>query len=149
MRAGPTRSGARTLSRPRGLTWAPVLVFHEAMPETKTYTGGCHCGRVRYETTTDLGQLIACNCSICSKKAHVLTFVAAERFRLLSGEGDLTDYQFNKKNVHHLFCRVCGIQSFTHGTSKDGKTMYSINVRCLDGVDLSGLTVTHVDGKSR
>ena len=118
------------------------------MAERKTYTGGCHCGKVRYEATTDLGKIIACNCSICSKKGHILTFVPAEQFRLLSGEGELTDYQFNKKNIHHLFCPVCGISSFGRGTGRDGKSMASINVRCLEGVEIDKLKVTPFDGRS-
>jgi hypothetical protein len=119
------------------------------MPEAKTYQGGCHCGKVRYEVTTDLGRVISCNCSICSKKAHLLTFVGADAFRLLQGEDNLTDYQFNTKNIHHLFCRTCGIQSFARGAGRDGKVMASVNVRCLDDVDLGGVDVTPVDGRSR
>jgi hypothetical protein len=119
------------------------------MPEAKTYQGGCHCGKVRYEVTTDLGRVISCNCSICSKKAHLLTFVAADGFRLLQGEDNLTDYQFNTKNIHHLFCRTCGIQSFARGAGRDGKVMASVNVRCLDDFDLSKVDVTPVDGRSR
>jgi hypothetical protein len=34
----------------------------------KPYAGGCHCGRVRYEVTTELTNVIACNCSICTKR---------------------------------------------------------------------------------
>src|SRR5687768_10529209 len=105
------------------------------MGEAKTYEGGCHCGNVRYQVTTAIGSVVACNCSICSKKAHLLTFVPPDAFTLVKGEDELTDYQFNKKNIHHLFCRTCGISSFARGTGQDGKTMYSINVRCLDGVN--------------
>jgi hypothetical protein len=119
------------------------------MPEAKTYTGGCHCGKVRYEVTTDLGRVISCNCSICSKKAYLLAFVGADKFKLLSGEGSLTDYQFNTRNIHHLSCATCGIESFSHGTARDGQPMYSINVRCLDDVDVDTLQVTHFDGKSK
>lgn len=114
----------------------------------KSYTGGCHCGKVRFTVDADIGRVIACNCSICSKKGHLLAFVGAEQFRLESGEDSLTDYQFNKKNVHHLFCKVCGIQSFTRGIGPGGKPMCSINVRCLDGVDIGALTVVPYDGKS-
>jgi hypothetical protein len=39
------------------------------MPESKTYTGGCHCGLVRFECTSDLAMVTACNCSICTKKS--------------------------------------------------------------------------------
>jgi hypothetical protein len=113
------------------------------------HTGGCHCGKVRYQVTTDLGRVIECNCSICARRAHLLTFVPADQFTLLCGQDALTDYQFNKHVIHHVFCSTCGIGSFGWGTGADGKKMYSVNVRCLDGVDLGALTVTHFDGKSR
>ena len=118
------------------------------MSELRVLTGGCHCGLVRFETTLDLGNVIACNCSICSKKGLVLAFVPAERFALRAGEDQLTDYQFNRKTIHHLFCPACGIRSFARGTAPDGRQMCAVNVRCLDGVDISTLSVTPFDGKS-
>ena len=118
------------------------------MPETKTYGGGCHCGAIRYEVTADVNRLMACNCSICSKKGTLLTFVGTDQFKMLSGEGELTDYQFNKHNIHHLFCRKCGIASFANGTGPDGKKMVAINARCLDGLDLAKVPVAEFDGKS-
>jgi hypothetical protein len=118
------------------------------MSTATTYTGGCHCGKVRYEVTMTIGQAVECNCSICSKKGHLLSFVPASSFKLLQGEDELTDYQFNKKHIHHLFCRTCGIQSYATGKGKDGNTMYSINVRCLDGVDPQKVQIQHFDGKS-
>jgi hypothetical protein len=119
------------------------------MDQTKTYTGGCHCGKVRYEVTAELGKVVSCNCSMCSKKGHLLTFVAAEQFKLLSGEGSVSDYQFNKMNIHHLFCSTCGVSSFTYGTGAKGQKMYSVNARCLDDVSLDKLEIVSVDGKSR
>ncbi|OGZ45249.1 MAG: aldehyde-activating protein [Candidatus Ryanbacteria bacterium RIFCSPHIGHO2_02_FULL_48_12] len=114
----------------------------------KTYMGGCHCGAVRYKVETDLVKVISCNCSHCAKKGMLLAFVPSEQFRLLSGEDNLTDYQFNKKIIHHLFCSTCGVQSFSRGAGKDGKEMVGINVRCLDDVDVESLMLTPFDGKS-
>ena len=45
------------------------------MPDSKTYTGGCHCGQVRFECTTDMAMVTACNCSICTKKGLHFTFL--------------------------------------------------------------------------
>ncbi len=119
------------------------------MSEAQTYTGGCHCGRVRYEADLELGgPVISCNCSMCGRAGTLLTFVPAERFRLLSGEDSLTNYQFNKKHISHLFCKTCGIKSFARGIGADGKPMVAINTRCLDDVDVSQLKVAHFDGKS-
>jgi hypothetical protein len=117
------------------------------MPETKRYTGGCHCKKVRYEVTADLSNAVSCNCSICTARGLVITFVPEAQFKLLSGEG-LTDYQFNKKHIHHLFCPVCGIESFAKGKNKTGDEMYAINVRCLDDVDVAALKPTPFDGRS-
>lgn len=118
------------------------------MAEAKTYTGGCHCGQVRYEVTVDLARVIECNCSICAKTGALLAFAPADRFRLLAGEESLTDYQFAAKRIHHLFCSRCGIRSFARGTGPDGAPMVAINVRCLEGVEPSQLTLTPFDGRA-
>ncbi|HLU66681.1 MAG TPA: GFA family protein [Kofleriaceae bacterium] len=119
------------------------------MAETKTYSGSCHCGAVRYQVEMDLsGPVVVCNCSICSRTGSMLAFAPASSFTLQSGEDKLTDYQFNKKIIHHLFCSVCGIRSFARGRGPDGSESVAINVRCLEGVDLDALQVHRYDGAS-
>jgi hypothetical protein len=90
---------------------------------------------------------VTCNCSMCGRAGSILTFVPEAQFRLLSGESNLTDYQFNKKIIHHLFCATCGIKSFSRGTSPDGSPTIAINVRCLDAVDLKSIALHEYDGK--
>jgi hypothetical protein len=120
------------------------------MSEAKTYAGGCHCGKVRYEVTLDLAQpAITCNCSMCGRSGTMLRFVPADSFKLLSGADSLTDYRFNSKAINHLFCRVCGIKSFATGVGPGGAETRAINVRCLDDVDLAGVATQPYDGKSR
>jgi hypothetical protein len=117
------------------------------MPEVKHYTGGCHCKRVRYEVSMDLDRVVSCNCSICTARGLLISFVPEGQFKLMSGEG-LTDYQFNKKHIHHLFCPVCGVESYATGKDKEGKQIYAINVRCLDDVDATSLKTRPFDGRS-
>jgi hypothetical protein len=113
-----------------------------------TYTGGCQCGKVRYEAAIELGEVIACNCSRCGRLGSLLAFIPASDFTLTSGEGDLQDFQFNKHVIHHLFCKTCGIQSFARGTGPGGAEMVAINARCLDDVDIDTLEINKVDGRS-
>jgi hypothetical protein len=118
------------------------------MTEPKKYEGSCHCGNVRFEVETDLDTVMQCNCSICSRAGYLLAFVPADKFKLVSGAGAQSDYQFNKKHIHHLFCSTCGVRSFGHGKGPDGSEMYAINVRTLEGVDLDALKVKKVNGKA-
>jgi hypothetical protein len=113
-----------------------------------TYIGGCQCGNVRYEVTTDISEPIACNCSRCGRLGTLLAFAPPDQFKLLKGEGATTEYQFNKHVIHHLFCSTCGIQSFAQGKRPDGAEVVAVNVRCLDGVDPDTLKVKHFDGRS-
>ncbi len=71
---------------------------------TKTYTGGCHCGMVRFECTADLAMVTARNCSICTKKGLHFTFVAPNSFQLRAGEDNLREYLFNKHAIRHQLC---------------------------------------------
>lgn len=45
-------------------------------------------------------------------KANDHVIVPHKRFRLLGGEGHLTAYTFNTHRAKHMFCKVCGVQSF-------------------------------------
>lgn len=114
---------------------------------TQTYSGGCQCGKVRYEVDLELGEVIACNCSRCGRLGSLLAFAPASQFRLKSGEGDLTRFEFNRHVIHHFFCSTCGIQSFARGKGPNGAEMAAINVRCLEGVDVDALQVKKVDGR--
>lgn len=115
----------------------------------QTYSGGCQCGKVRYEVQMDIGEVISCNCSRCGRLGSLLAFAPAAQFKLLSGGHDLTEFVFNKNLIQHQFCSTCGIQSFALGTQpKTGAKMAAVNVRCLDGVDVDGLKVKRVDGRS-
>lgn len=138
---------------PTHLRWPSLFYLtHSSFCYTSsmtTYTGGCHCKKVQYEVEIDnLGEVISCNCSICSKRGWLLTFVPKESFKLKTGEDELTDYQFNKHLIHHLFCTTCGTASFGSGSDDKGNEAITINVRCLDNVDIDTLSITQYDGKS-
>lgn len=109
----------------------------------KTYSGSCHCGKVKFEVDIEnLNEVMSCNCSICAKRGWLLAFVPDSAFRLLAGEEDLTTYHFNKKAIDHLFCKHCGVASFSRSSMGN-----AINVCCLDNVDMSTLSVKEYNGK--
>jgi hypothetical protein len=111
----------------------------------KTYDGGCHCGRVRFRVTTDLSGILDCNCSICTKKGFLHLIVAPEKFALLTPREALTTYTFNTGIAQHTFCSTCGMHAFYVPRSHPDKI--DVNVRCIEGIEIGGLTVTPYDGR--
>lgn len=113
----------------------------------KTHQGSCHCGAVRFEIETDLTKATECNCSICKKKGALHHRVPPERFKLISGQGSLSLYQFGSKAAKHWFCKHCGIHPFSN--PRAAPDMYSINVHCLDEyeVEKAHIEVRTFDGK--
>lgn len=115
----------------------------------KMYPGHCHCGAVRFEADLDLSAgTFKCNCSMCRMTRLWGAIVGADSFRLSAGEADLVDY--HPDNVHHVFCRKCGVRSFGWGESPElGGKFYAVRVNCLDGVDIDELVnapITYYDG---
>ena len=96
-----------------------------------TYTGACHCGRVRFRVRTEEHTAYVCNCSICSKKGFIHLIVTKDEFELEQGEADLTFYTFGTHTARHRFCKHCGVHPFyTPRSHPDG---IDVNARCLDG----------------
>lgn len=107
-------------------------------------TGGCHCGRVRFEVDGAPEKLIFCNCSICHKKAYLHWIVPRDRFRLLSGAEDLATYTFNTGAAKHHFCRTCGVAPYY--IARSDPDAIDVNARCVDDLDLEALPLQTFDG---
>ncbi len=75
-------------------------------------------------------------------------FVPRENLRLLTPEESMSTYIFGTKTIKHHFCPKCGIHPFGEGVTPSGSYRAAINVRCLEGVDLSALAVKQFDGRS-
>ncbi|SAK48021.1 aldehyde-activating protein [Caballeronia temeraria] len=112
-----------------------------------TLKGACHCGAVTFEVDTPPEPAVRCNCSFCRRRGAVMSapFVK-EKLRILSGEDELTLYQFNTQVAKHFFCKRCGIYTFHQTRSNPDE--WRVNLGCIDDVDAYSLDAPVKDGAS-
>lgn len=75
------------------------------------YKGSCLCGKVRFQITGEIRNIVYCHCSEC-RKAQGSAFaangiVAADKFEFETGESEMTAYQSTADQAKY-FCRHCG-----------------------------------------
>ena len=109
------------------------------------HEGRCHCGRIRFEVEGEIRPVSACNCSICTRTGYLHWPVAHERVRILAGAGEWSSYRFGSGVAEHRFCPTCGISPFR--IARSDPDMLTINVRCLEGIDLDAVAIERFDGR--
>jgi len=114
------------------------------MTEHQLHAGSCHCGRVRFELHAAIALAMECNCSLCRRKGALWHGASDQSLRIVSGEEDLTLYQFGTLTAKHYFCRHCGVSPFTR--PRLDPTRWAVNLRCIDALDLSSLEIYPFDG---
>jgi hypothetical protein len=112
------------------------------------YQGSCHCGHIAFEVEGTLTGAMACNCSLCQRKGSLMWFVPRERLNLLTPDDNASTYTFNKHVIRHRFCATCGVHPYGEAPDPKGNAMAAINIRCLEGVELEKIPVTHHDGRA-
>ena len=113
-----------------------------------THTGSCHCGRVAFDVEGEIDSALACNCSICSRRASLLWFVPRASLTLKTADEAAATYRFNKHVIAHRFCASCGIHVYGEGTDPKGNAVAAVNLRCIEGLDLAAIPVHQFDGKA-
>ena len=141
-------------------------------PISQTYEGGCHCGRVKYVSSSSsnvqppltispdtpskpphpykTGPVTSCNCSICHINGYLMVYPLESNITWHSGRDNMTSYTFGQKRIAHTFCTVCGTS--IGGKSTDPNFFAdnrALNVRTLKNVDVEALKFRKVDGRSR
>lgn len=111
------------------------------------YQGGCHCGLVAFQVEGTINGATSCNCSICQRKGILMWFVPRAQLQMLTPEEHASTYTFNKHTIKHRFCAKCGIHPYGEAKDPQGNPMAAINIRCLEGIDLERIPVTHFDGR--
>ena len=113
-----------------------------------TYNGKCHCGKIEFDVEGDLTEIIECNCSICYESGYLHWMIDPSQLRIKIPLKDASLYQWGTGQARHYFCPKCGVAVLRNPrTSPD--TKFSVNVRCLAGVDVSKLKVTQFDGRNK
>lgn len=125
---------------------------------TKTYSGSCHCGAIRFEADIDLAAgTNRCNCSICTKaRAWFVLVKGDEKVRLLAGADAQSEYRWtppgqDASHLHYQFCKTCGVRAFGWGEAEQmGGKFYFVSVTALDvsQEELAALPIHYADGRN-
>jgi hypothetical protein len=110
----------------------------------QTYNGSCHCGKVQFEVDADFDHVRICDCSICRRRGALIHRVEEKCFRLLTPIEELSLYKWHTKTAKDYFCSNCGILPFRR--PRTAPDLWGVNVRCLEGVDLSSIPIKYVYG---
>ncbi len=92
----------------------------------------------------DLDHVRVCDCTLCRKRGALNHRVNDSDLRILTSLDDMTLYQWHTRTARDYFCASCGILPFRR--PRTAPEMWTVNVRCLDGVDLDAIPVSRVHG---
>ncbi len=101
---------------------------------TETLTGGCACGRVRFEVEGPLGAAGYCHCTRCQRRtgtaASAQARIDGRTFRLLRGDELVKAWRPPDSGFEKCFCRECGAHLFSR--NPEDATQMSVRLGAFD-----------------
>lgn len=99
------------------------------------FTGGCLCGAIRYECTSEMKDMVACHCTDCQKASGAgvshNAVVTSDSVRIVTGEPRVFEKRVDSgRTLRRSFCGDCGSPLFTQ--RENTPQVMSIRVGTLD-----------------
>jgi hypothetical protein len=110
----------------------------------QTYAGSCHCGFIKFEVDMDLDHVRVCDCTICKKRGALNHRVEEADIRIFTPLENMIQYKWHTQTATDYICPTCGILPFRH--PRDRPDIWTVNVRCLDRIDLDTIRVKKIYG---
>lgn len=82
------------------------------------------------------------------RKGSLLRFVPRSNLVLRTPDDAASTCTFNKHAMEHRFCPTCGIHPYAEAADPKGNRMAAVNLRWLEGIDLSAIPVHEFDGRA-
>lgn len=113
-------------------------------------TGGCNCGAVAFEITSDISDVYVCHCSICRKSTGsggiAVVVVSNPDFHWTRGEDRIVTWSKPGHDWQTSFCQVCG--STLPGANDDQRMYVPVGLISEGGEHLRVAHHIHVDSKA-
>lgn len=108
------------------------------------YKGSCLCGKVQFEITGKIEDIVCCHCSLC-RKAQGSAFATngnldANKFEIISGLDQLTAYEATP-GQNKYFCKTCGSPIMSKSTDYPDKVR--VRLGTIES-DISERPVAHI-----
>ncbi len=107
--------------------------------DTKTITGGCYCGQVRYRARKVGTEITECHCSQCRKQSgHRYAVVDARAGDVeIDGEDNITWFRASPA-AERGFCSTCGSHLFWRSLDDDDMGILAASIDEPTGLELTG-----------
>jgi hypothetical protein len=100
---------------------------------TRTFTGGCLCGQVRYVATGEPMNVRVCHCGLCRRASGGMAFARAVFAKdALARSGEMATHASSARLLRH-HCAVC--HGLVYAEPLDRPTVMSIGLATLDDPD--------------
>ena len=99
------------------------------------FTGGCHCGAIRYEVSGEPVMARICHCDDCRRSGGSAfatnVFIKADDFKLTQGTPKTHKWQAASGNMRgKAFCGDCGTPVYVWNEARPG--VYGVRIGTID-----------------
>jgi hypothetical protein len=123
--------------------WRGQYVERHIGDDKMTLTGGCLCGRIRYQTSAEPLWVCHCHCERCRRQtgAPVATYVGFPAGTVTWLDKEPTRYR-SSKDVERSFCPVCGSTMGFHRVHETSLCVGSFDTP--EALPVAGIWTGHV-----